>query len=79
MKPETLDRIVDNWINGNRTQAKEQAKRANFYALMQHLTNVRDWSNSNALAVVGYLKGGSCDYQTACDATAAEMYGSRRD
>lgn len=41
MKPETLDRIVDNWTNGNRALAKEQAKRAGFLPLIQHLTNVR--------------------------------------
>lgn len=66
-----LSSLVDNWINGNRTDAKKQAQRFTQWTLWEYLTQYRDWSSANAAAVAVYLKGGD-NYQAACDATANE-------
>lgn len=70
---QALSTLVDNWINGNRAQARQQAKRHTHDTLIEFLTNYRDWSYENAAKVALWLKGGD-RYQEACDATAAEIH-----
>jgi hypothetical protein len=71
MSTSKLDSIVDNWINGNRADAKAKARNTSHATLVDHLVRVRDWSHQNAHEVAKYLKGGD-NYQAACDATAEE-------
>lgn len=59
-------RIFDNWINGNITDAKKQAKPYQGTALVQAFTE-RGWSNNKAIKVAHYLKTGE-GWQAACDA-----------
>jgi len=63
-----LSALVDNWINGNRTEAKKQAARFSALTLAEYLTQYRDWPTREAWTVAEYLKGAD-NYQAACDAT----------
>lgn len=68
-----LSALVDNWINGNRTESKQQAKRFTALMLAHYLTACRNWTTANAWTLAEYLKGDD-NYQAACDATAAECH-----
>lgn len=70
MNTENMDRMIDNWINGNRSTAKTQAKRTTYDAIAQHLED-RGWEEGNAAKLAAYLKGIG-GYQRACDATMNE-------
>ena len=72
MNNENMGRMLDNWINGNRTTAKAQAKRATQDAIVEYLEE-RGWYLGNALTLARYLKG-TGDYQRACDATSEELH-----
>ena len=64
-----LDRIVDNLLNGNLTDAKRQAKRASYFGLFEHLYRHLGWSHAKAKAAVLYLKRpANATFQAYCDA-----------
>jgi hypothetical protein len=72
MNTENMNRMMDNWINGNRTTARSQARRTTAEAIAQHLT-AEGWTTGNAWILAAHLKGAD-NYQAACDATAAECH-----
>lgn len=61
-----MNTMIENFINGNLTTAKKQAKRHSFDSIVSALTSEYGYSNEKALATAAYLKGvGS--FQLACD------------
>lgn len=73
MNTENLNRMIDNWINGNISTARTQAKRTTAEKIADHLTSEHHWDNGNAWILAAYLKGAD-NWQAACDATAAECH-----
>lgn len=59
--------MIENFINGNLTDAKAQAKRLNFLRIVQSLRDDYGYSAFKALKTAEYLKGHG-SFQTACDA-----------
>ncbi len=63
----SADNCIRNYINGNLTEAKAQAKRVKALVIYQALTARYGKSSSEALAIAKYLKGQGT-FQAACDA-----------
>lgn len=64
-----MNSLIENYINGNLTDAKRQAKRFNEHRLFQGLRDY-GYSVNAAMAIAAFLKGyGS--FQAACDAEHA--------
>jgi hypothetical protein len=71
MNTENMNRMLDNWINGNRATARTQAKRTTAEAIKEYLLD-RGWNIGRAWDLAAYLKGMG-DYQAACNATNDEL------
>jgi hypothetical protein len=62
-----MNSMIENYINGNLSDAKKQAKRHTRTAIAIFLEREYGWSSAKAFATASYLKGmGS--FQAACDA-----------
>ncbi len=61
-----MQAMFNNYINGNLTDAKKQARRFSFDRIRLFLID-SGYSENRAAAVAGYLKG-LVPFQTACDA-----------
>lgn len=59
--------MIENYINGNLSDAKEQARRFTQQAIYRHLRNVAGWSENKSNLTAAWLKGADC-WQAACDA-----------
>lgn len=64
-------RCIDDYINGNLTDAKKGAKRVSYKAIRDSLQDNYGKSLSVACAIADYLKGMGT-YQHACDAELKE-------
>jgi hypothetical protein len=65
-----MQNLIENYINGNLSDAKRMAKRYNEHRLFHGLRDY-GYGIEAAMAVAAFLKGyGS--FQAACDATHAE-------
>lgn len=62
---------INDYINGNLTDAKRRAKKAGRKQLIEALTNEYGHSAEVALTIVAYLLDGG-SFQVACDAEHAE-------
>lgn len=62
-----IERIIDDLVNGNLTDAKEQAKNLSRPKIKQFCLDF-GWSENKAEAAANYLKG-KITFQTYCDAT----------
>jgi hypothetical protein len=61
---------IDNYINGNLSDAKRQAKRISLPSLQGYMVYNLGWNPEKASAVATYLKHPSPDtFQASCDAT----------
>ncbi len=63
----SLETILANYLNGNLTDAKRQAKRVSEMDLYTHLRHEHGRNEHEAKAIAAYLKGKGT-YQAACDA-----------
>lgn len=61
-----MNTLIDNFINGNLTTAKAQAKRHSFMAIITALRE-QGYSAEKAIATAAFLKGQG-SFQEACDA-----------
>jgi hypothetical protein len=62
-----MNSMIENFINGNLTDAKKQAKRFNLFRIVETLREEFGFSAHKSLKTAEYLKGyGS--FQAACDA-----------
>jgi hypothetical protein len=69
MNTRQIQRITENLVNGNLTDAKQQAKRVSYAALKLALVSGSGWSESKATAAASYLKNASNEtFQQYCDA-----------
>lgn len=68
MKQQRLETLVDNWINGNRNEARRQARCFTATTIAEYLCVERGWPIDSAFRVADHLRFGG-DYQAACDAT----------
>lgn len=59
--------MIENYVNGNRKTAKEQAKRFTQQAIYRHCRNVLGWSENKSDLLAAWLKGADC-FQALCDA-----------
>ena len=67
MTQQQRERIAANWVNGNRTEARKQAKRHSYGEIVEALQINAGMGRAEAHAVAHYLKTGQ-GYQAACDA-----------
>lgn len=58
--------MIENFINGNLTTAKKQARRHSFQRIADTLHEEYGYSIAKSLATAGYLKG-FVTFQRACD------------
>lgn len=61
-----MQTLLDNFINGNLTIAKKQAKRFKEYAIREAFQEI-GYSQNKAQLTTDWLKGRDC-WQAACDA-----------
>lgn len=61
-----MQSLIENYINGNLTDAKRQAKRYGFAALLNGLQDF-GFGAVSAIAIASFLKGQGT-FQAACDA-----------
>jgi hypothetical protein len=61
-----MNALIENLINGNLTDAKEQAKRYNFWDIV-NVAKTYFGSRNKALMAAAYLKG-RATFQAYCDA-----------
>lgn len=67
-----MQSMIENYVNGNLTDAKKQAKRFNELRIVSALREY-GYGVESALAIAAFLKGyGS--FQAACDAEHAEKH-----
>lgn len=66
-----MQRVIENYINGNLTDAKKGAKRCGFQALRTELQENYGYSFRAADAIALYLKG-QMGFQEHCDIKHAE-------
>jgi hypothetical protein len=69
-----LERLFDDLINGNLTDAKRQAKRHSALRIIAHAREVMGWPPHRALKAAEYLKEGG-SFQEYCDADRADDSG----
>lgn len=62
-----MNNMINNFINGNLTTAREQAKRFSQQAIQCALETEYGFSANKALVTALYLKG-QAEFQEACDA-----------
>jgi hypothetical protein len=62
-----MQTVIDNFLNGNLTDAKKGAKRHTWLALFKFMRDECGMSSAKAEAVADYLKGKG-SFQAACDA-----------
>lgn len=62
-----MNSLIENFINGNLTTAKQQAKRYGFMSIIAALREDFAFSAEKAIATAAYLKGQGT-FQEACDA-----------
>lgn len=62
-----MKKLIENFINGNLTDAKEQAQRHSWKKIFQALRDDYGYSEAKAIATADYLKGEG-SFQRACDA-----------
>ena len=67
MKTETMNEMIETFINGNLSDARKMAKRTNAKAIREALINEYGYSFKKATLTAEYLKTGE-GYQAACDA-----------
>ena len=67
MNTTAMTTMIDNYINGNLADAREQAKRFKAPAIRETLTEDYGYSFEKATLTAEYLKSGE-GYQAACDA-----------
>ena len=63
----TLEHIIENYINGNISYAKKKAKRFSEYALSTALVDI-GYSERKARLTAAHMKGEDC-WQEACNAS----------
>ncbi len=63
----SLETITSNYLNGNLTDAKRQARRVSEMDLYTHLRHEHGRNEHEAKAIAAYLKGKGT-YQAACNA-----------
>ena len=64
-----MKRLIENYINGNLTNAKDDARRFSLMKIYTALRRDHGFSHSRAYATAFYLKNPSQEsYQKACDA-----------
>jgi phage terminase large subunit-like protein len=63
----SINTVIDNFINGNLTEAKKGAKRYDGLKIQRTLIDEYGYSQNKAEKTAGYLKG-LVSFQTACDA-----------
>jgi hypothetical protein len=61
-----IQSIIENLINGNLTDAKEQAKRYSIWKIMTAAEEMGYTNPVQYVAIAGYLKG-TIDFQKYCD------------
>jgi len=59
--------MINNYINGNLTEAKAQAKKYTLARIRSELIDAYGYSDNKAQLTANYLKTGE-GYQAACDA-----------
>ena len=62
-----MQSMVNNLINGNLTDAKNQARNVNIHTIKRYLQNAMGWSYAKSMAAASYLKTGE-GFQEYCDA-----------
>jgi hypothetical protein len=62
-----LEKIINNYINGNLTDAKNGAKRTNIRALKDYMQEYYGYSVNKATMIALYLKG-EATFKDACNA-----------
>lgn len=62
-----METLIENFINGNLSTAKTQAKRRSFMSIVLALRESYGFSAEKALATAAFLKGQG-SFQQACDA-----------
>lgn len=67
--------MIENYVNGNLTTAKKQAKRHGLMAIVNYLKDEWGHGTEAALAIAAFLKGQG-SFQAACDAEHAEKAGA---
>lgn len=65
-----MNAIIDNYINGNLTDAKRGAECKSFQTLYNILVGEYGKDYKSAMAIASYLKGRG-SYQAACDAESS--------
>jgi hypothetical protein len=62
-----MSQVIDDFINGNLTDAKRRAAKVSAISLIRNMQNDYGYSAEKAIAVAAYLKGEG-SFQAACDA-----------
>ena len=64
-----INDCIDNFINGNLSDAKRQATRLTKIGLYKRMRSLYGWSHAKAFTAAHYLKNPSqVTFQAACDA-----------
>jgi hypothetical protein len=71
-----VNSMIENYINGNLADAKKQAKRHSYAAIVRALAYDRGWGFVEAGAAAAFLKG-TGTFQAACDAVRAAEGGAK--
>jgi hypothetical protein len=66
--PDAMHLMIDNYINGNHSDAKRQARRLNMSRIMSTLIDEYGYSEKKARLTACNMKGDSSVWQAACDA-----------
>jgi len=66
-----MNSLIQNYINGNLTDAKRQAARYDLFSIARALRNDYGYSRNAATMIASFLKG-RCTFQAACDAENAQ-------
>lgn len=62
-----METMINNFLNGNLSDAKEQAKNFGLTSIAAFLEDEYGWTRNKARRTADYLKGRGT-YQAACDA-----------
>jgi hypothetical protein len=61
-----MQAMLDNLINGNLTDAKNQAKKYSYWKIMSYMEQTAGYGLAQSVAIAGYLKG-NLSFQTYAD------------
>tara|TARA_R110000868_G_scaffold285403_1_gene545882 strand:+ start:53 stop:253 length:201 start_codon:yes stop_codon:yes gene_type:complete len=64
---QTIEKLAENFINGNLSDAKRAAKRHTEFRISMYFRQVLCWSFEKSVLTARYLKTGE-GWQAACDA-----------